>query len=509
MRVPLAFPGLLAWFAATAGRGNASPCVAQREDLRCRPRWYANLRAVTLGTGVAVSPCMRTHSTIGIALRAGTTLVLALCPWTLASCRLDLGVGGADGGSTEPDGAIGSSDASTSDAGASDATALGDVDVSAPAIVTNLTAVARSASEIELTWDASTDNTGISQYRILRCSGAGCTPTAQIGATSTTSLTDGGLGASTSYTYRVIAVDLAGNASIASANATAITPAPGDVGDATADFQARCSAAGVVLCEGFDDAAKFTPPAYPGSGLYPAGDGKIHGSRDTAIKTSGAGSLKLSGMASGANTAGQWVQDIGTTFGQNSMLYVQYRYRISPEMLSGNGGGRKLSIFHYAFNSCADLEITTQNTYYRGFPQMYTDCGAQSAERTLGSAIYLQQGADPFPTGPGWNCLYGSTSAATCALFQANTWMTLYYRITIGTWGQANSKIEAFVGLPGQPLKQFINMPNYRINNAAPVFPGIDHITLTPYDTGATTARNGSVWYDELIVSTQSIAPPP
>ena len=64
------------------------------------------------------------------------------------------------------------------------------------------------------------------------------------------------------------------------------------------------------------------------------------------------------------------------------------------------------------------------------------------------------------------------------------------------------------VCVPAKPLAQFINMPDYRINNAPPVFPGIDHITLTPYDTGADTAPNGSVWYDELIVSTRPIAAP-
>lgn len=263
----------------------------------------------------------------------------------------------------------------------------------------------------------------------------------------------------------------------------------------------------MVLCQGFDDPAKFAA-VYPGTGLYPASDGQLHGSQDTTIKASGTGSLKLSATVAGANTAGQWVQAIGTTFGQNTTFYVQYRYRLTSEMLRGSGGGRKLSIFHYAFNSCADLEITTQNTYYRGFPQMYTDCGAQSAERSSGSTLYVQQGSDPFPTGEGWNCPYNNQTSARCSVFRPDTWMTFYYRIDIGTWGQANSRIQAWVAYEGEGLKQFINMPNYRINNAAPVFPGIDHITLTPYDTGANSAPNGTVWYDELIVSTQPIAAP-
>ncbi|MCC7386212.1 MAG: hypothetical protein IT384_30495 [Deltaproteobacteria bacterium] len=274
------------------------------------------------------------------------------------------------------------------------------------------------------------------------------------------------------------------------------------------DFQARCSAAGVVLCEGFDDARSFGAAIYPASGLYPAGDGQIHGAQDTAVKASGPGSLRLSATVAAANTAGQWVQDLGATFGEDSTLFVQYRYRISPSMLSGTGGGRKLSILHYAFNSCADLEITTQNTYYRGFPQMYSNCGSIIAERSAGGTLYLQQGEEPFPSGAGWNCPYGNLSATRCSYFHPDTWMTIYLRVDLGRWGQPNSALQAWVAYEGEPLKQFINVPGYTIYNSPPVYPGIDHLTLTPYDTGATSAPNGEVWYDELIVSAEPIAAP-
>lgn len=262
------------------------------------------------------------------------------------------------------------------------------------------------------------------------------------------------------------------------------------------------------MCEGFDDPARFAPAVYPASGLYPASNNQFYGAQDTSVRTSGAGSLRFNAGAVAANTSGQWVQDIGATFAENSTLYVQYRYRTTQGMLQGTGNGRKLAVFHYGFQSCADLEIATQNTYWRGFPQMYTDCGSQNGERTVGNTIYVQQGADPFPNGAGWNCAYGNYSAATCSMFRADTWMTLSYRVDIGTWGQPNSRIQAWVGYEGEALRQFTNLPNYRINNAPPVSPGFDHITLTTYDTNATTTASGSVWYDELIVSRQPIAAP-
>jgi hypothetical protein len=278
------------------------------------------------------------------------------------------------------------------------------------------------------------------------------------------------------------------------------------------DFAARCAGPGVVLCRGWDGEQEFVPPAYPGDGLYPDGGGVIRGTRDTGVRASGGSALKFTiPSVSGANSAGQWVQSLGATFGQNTTFYVQFRYRVSPEMLRNFGGnGWKVAIFHYAFNSCSDLEITTQNTYYRGFPQMYTNCGLYSMEKEAAGQLWVQQGADPIPNGAGWNCPYSNQTATRCSFFQSNRWHTFYYRIDVGTWGSANSNIQAWVAYEGQPLQQFINFKNFAIFNTPPVFPGFDHISLLPYDTNKTGGSNPQafVWYDELIVSRQPIPAP-
>jgi hypothetical protein len=69
---------------------------------------------------------------------------------------------------------------------------------------TNLTATAISGKQINLTWvDNDTNETG---FRVDRCSGPGCTTFAQVGtnlAANTTTFSDTGLTASTSYSYRV------------------------------------------------------------------------------------------------------------------------------------------------------------------------------------------------------------------------------------------------------------------------------------------------------------------
>ena len=86
-----------------------------------------------------------------------------------------------------------------------------------------MTATAASASQINLAWTASTDNVGVTGYLVERCSGAGCTNFAQIGTPTSTSFSDTGLTANTSYSYRVRATDAAGNLSAYSNIATATT----------------------------------------------------------------------------------------------------------------------------------------------------------------------------------------------------------------------------------------------------------------------------------------------
>jgi hypothetical protein len=72
---------------------------------------------------------------------------------------------------------------------------------------TNLTATAASSTTINLTWaETDTSETG---FQIDRCSGAGCSNFAQlfITAANAVAYSDAGLAASTSYTYRVKAVN--------------------------------------------------------------------------------------------------------------------------------------------------------------------------------------------------------------------------------------------------------------------------------------------------------------
>ncbi|MEK7635597.1 MAG: choice-of-anchor Q domain-containing protein [Patescibacteria group bacterium] len=91
-------------------------------------------------------------------------------------------------------------------------------DTTPPSIPANLTAQAISSSQINLSWTASTDNVGVTGYRIYRNS-------SQIATSSANSYSNANLSPSTSYTYTVSAYDAAGNNSNQSTSAQATTQA--------------------------------------------------------------------------------------------------------------------------------------------------------------------------------------------------------------------------------------------------------------------------------------------
>src|SRR2546426_2189259 len=46
---------------------------------------------------------------------------------------------------------------------------------------------------------------------------------------------------------------------------------------------------------------------------------------------------------------------------------------------------------------------------------------------------------------------------------------TLFRSVQIGDWGQPNTSFQAWIAPDGQPLKQFINLPNFTFNSGAAV----------------------------------------
>jgi chitodextrinase len=95
-------------------------------------------------------------------------------------------------------------------------------DTVAPSTPTGLVATALSASRINLSWAASTDNVAVTGYRVFR-NGA-----LLLSLGNVTTYQDGALAAGTTYVYTVRALDAAGNISGHSATASATTSAARD-----------------------------------------------------------------------------------------------------------------------------------------------------------------------------------------------------------------------------------------------------------------------------------------
>jgi chitinase len=96
----------------------------------------------------------------------------------------------------------------------------GTPDTQAPSVPGNVAVGGATATSLDVSWSAATDNVGVTRYEVSRSNGSPAT-------TSATSLTATGLSPQTSYSFRVRACDAAGNCSAYSAPVTGTTTSGG------------------------------------------------------------------------------------------------------------------------------------------------------------------------------------------------------------------------------------------------------------------------------------------
>ncbi|MEM9464127.1 MAG: FG-GAP-like repeat-containing protein, partial [Actinomycetota bacterium] len=94
-------------------------------------------------------------------------------------------------------------------------------DITPPAVVANVTAVAAGRTSIDVGWDATSDDEAVATYGVRRDG----TPVATVDA-ATTSFTDTGLSPGTTYAYTITATDTSANTSDPSDEAEATTDPP-------------------------------------------------------------------------------------------------------------------------------------------------------------------------------------------------------------------------------------------------------------------------------------------
>jgi hypothetical protein len=303
------------------------------------------------------------------------------------------------------------------------------------------------------------------------------------------------------------------------------------------DFQARCNAAGVIRCIGFDSPDDVKGTWGSNYGILPGATTPV---LDTAVKASGSSSLKFTiPPNSGADTSGAYFtnfsKDLSAEFGENSDFYVQWRQRFSPEILNtsykGGEGWKQVIIgtgdqLHQLYASCTALEVVTLNSYQRGFPEMYNSCTGSGShgpydpfQSRFGSYDFKLQNARPTPF-----CLYsqGRTNPASyfpkkgnCFGYFANEWMTFQVHIKTGPRVKnefSDSRVQLWVAREGQPSQLVIDWGPYNLSAGDPSEnQKYGKVWLLPYNTNKDSSVPYPVaytWYDELIISRQKISDP-
>ncbi|TDE56285.1 PHB depolymerase family esterase [Nonomuraea mesophila] len=160
-------------------------------------------------------------------------------------------------------------------------------DTTPPTAPAGLTASGTTATGTSLTWTASTDDTGVTGYDILRAPGASGGTFTQAGTSATTSFTDTGLTANTTYRYQVRARDAAGNVSPVSGTVQ-ITTQGGTTGgcSATAAVQSQWGNGYVIQPLTVTNTGTATITSWTVTFTLPAGH-TLTGSWNGTVTTSG------------------------------------------------------------------------------------------------------------------------------------------------------------------------------------------------------------------------------
>ena len=301
-----------------------------------------------------------------------------------------------------------------------------------------------------------------------------------------------------------------------------------------------------MKCVGFDSAVEFnigsggTSGAYgQNSGLFPPSGTSDYtrATRDTSVKASGDSSLKFTIPAnSGSDSAGSYFTnfstDLSVQFDGNSEFFVQWRQRFSPEFVNtkfAGGGGWKQIIIGTGdqpgifYTSCSALETVVQNTYHRGFPQMYNSCDGSTShgaynpfEESFGAYDFKLENGRPAPY-----CLYSQSATSyfapvgNCFGYVANEWLTFQVGIKLGPRvGDEfkNSFVTLWIAREGKASELVMNWGPYNLTaGSVGTAQKYGKVWLLPYNTSKSSSVTNPIaytWYDELIISRNKIADP-
>ena len=337
-----------------------------------------------------------------------------------------------------------------------------------------------------------------------------------------------------------------------------------------ASFEERCAQSGVVLCDPLDKGrvrgAGVTSKT-PNATLPEAMNGHYRDWRvcgrlggttqtpvlDEKIKTSGSGALKFivptrSGAGDGGYCEINFTPDNSVQFGEGETFFVQFRVRLSCTLLftdcepTSPGYKKTRRVYRSSDQDKTNFKVSIINAgnhrdldepvgsctaqhlvlieYTNGIITGYHSCGWYDGHYRLigherGSGLWDYQ--PKRPGDPGGPCSDRNPEDAilNCVLWPADEWVTITQQVTIGAWvtelrdPARTSNVRIWMQRKGQAPVLVIN---YDRNLRAPEKPFMKYgkIWLLPYMTNKDPLEEhpeAYMWFDELIVSREPIAP--
>ncbi|MVP01590.1 glycosyl hydrolase family 18 protein [Paenibacillus lutrae] len=223
-------------------------------------------------------------------------------------------------------------------------------DTQAPTAPTVLKAGAVTGASVALSWNASTDNVGVSGYNIYN-------GTTLAGSSASTSFTVTGLAANTSYTFTVKAKDAAGNLS-ASSNAVTVTTTAPDTQAPTAPTKltvGTVTANSVALSwtASTDNVGVASYEVYKGTALVAAVTGTSYTVTGLTASTLYTFTVKAKDAAGNASPASAAVTATTTAqpAGSNEIIayFPSWTSYNTPEFTVANVDPTKMTVINYAF----------------------------------------------------------------------------------------------------------------------------------------------------------------
>lgn len=211
-------------------------------------------------------------------------------------------------------------------------------DTLAPTAPTGLLAQATAYDKVNLTWSASSDNIGVTGYRVFRNG----VPIATLGAV--TSYNDTNLSASTTYSYKIEAFDAAGNRSALSSSVSVTTP-----GAPVVDTQAPSQPTGLAAVAASENQVNLSwAPSTDNIGVVRYDILRNSGAGNQKIGTSTSTSYGDTGLAAGTSYTYQVVaadaagnvstMSVAVTVSTPQTPPVEQSYAITGKVIASSGG---------------------------------------------------------------------------------------------------------------------------------------------------------------------------